>query len=107
MTIVTKQTTIHNQNITGELIYNDGKKAFFDKFRIIILISMVDIICQLCFLLFAIFSGEDNIIRNEYLDCFLFIDIVSRYFFSIKIIKNNYFTHHKFSFILNVIALIL
>ena len=93
-------------------IYNEQKSRTPNMLKIILVISSVDIICQL--LLPIKYIIEDKIIRTEinytpyyHLYSLLFFDIFARYFFSRLILKTYFYIHHKLSFLLNLIGLIL
>ena len=106
----TKCTKLENnyensQNQLKSLIYNDYKNSFWNKFKIIIIISTIDMICQFTFLLFAIVFLEDYLIEQR--KPLLFVDIVSRYIFSLIIFKSHFYPHHKLSIILNLVGLVL
>ena len=91
------------------------KKNIFYLLKIIFIISLIDFICQLllfgnCFIKrYEKFNDKNNkntIIRNaDHLYSFLVIDIVSRYLFSLLILKTHFYEHHYLSFFLNFIAL--
>ena len=92
-------------------IYNEQKSRTPNMLKIILVISSVDIICQL--LLPIKYIIEDKIIRTEinytpyyHLYSLLFFDIFARYFFSRLILKTYFYIHHKLSFLLNLIGLI-
>jgi len=80
--------------------------------KYIFLISFVDIICQMLiplkFILEYKFSFK-NILSTEpsRLYILLFFDIFARYIFSRWLLKTYFYAHHKFSFFLNFLGLIL
>ena len=80
--------------------------------KYISLISFVDIICQMLiplkFILEYKFSFK-NILSTEpsRLYILLFFDIFARYIFSRWLLKTYFYAHHKFSFFLNFLGLIL
>ena len=95
----------NSQNQLKSLMYNDCQKSFWNKLKIIIIISTIDMICKFSFLLFTIVFLEDHLIEQR--NTFLFVDIVSRYIFSLIIFKTHFYIHHKFSIILNLVGLLL
>ena len=95
----------NSQNQLKSLLYNDCQKSFWNKLKIIIIISTIDMICKFSFLLFTIVFLEDHLIEQR--NTFLFVDIVSRYIFSLIIFKTHFYIHHKFSIILNLVGLLL
>ena len=93
-------------------IFNDEEDKLPAMYKIIFIISFVDIICQLLLptyiLLYYIFKEENLNLDIEPSDlyCLLFFDIFARYFFSRYILKTYFYKHHYLSFILNIIGLI-
>ena len=105
-----EQTYItNNQNINFIYIKNESSRIPL-MFKIIFIISSVDVFCQLT-------VPIKYIIEYKYFSCIqdshqshfysvLFFDIFARYFFSRWILKTYFYIHHKLSFILNIIGLI-
>ena len=93
-------------------IFNDEEDKFPIMYKIIFIISLVDIICQLLLpiyiiLDYKIFKNEKTL-RIEPIDLYylLFFDIFARYIFSRLLLKTYFYKHHYLSFILNIIGLI-
>ena len=105
-----QQTYItNNQNINFIYLKNESSRIPL-MFKIIFIISSVDVFCQLT-------VPIKYIIEYKYFDCIqsnhqshfysvLFFDIFARYFFSRWILKTYFYIHHKLSFILSIIGLI-
>ena len=100
-----------NYNYYISYIYNDETKKQKLFYKLIIIISIIDFICQLIFYV-GCFANKENIVDKDkknhnidYLYSFLVIDIVSRYIFSIIVLKTNFYFHHRLSFYLNIIVL--
>lgn len=105
-----EQTYItNNQNINFIYLKNESSRIPL-MFKIIFIISSVDVFCQLT-------VPIKYIIEYKYFSCIqsrhqshfysvLFFDIFARYFFSRWILKTYFYIHHKLSFILNIIGLI-
>ena len=107
-----KQKT-YNSNVQRiRFIYNEEKSHLPNMLRIIFIISLVDVICQLTIPIKYIFEnkvlGRKQIlnVENYHLYFLLFFDIFARYFFSRVILKTYFYIHHKLSFLLNIIGLI-
>ena len=107
-----KYTNLENinenlQNQLKSLSYKDRQKSFWNKFKIIVIISTIEIISQFGYLLFIVMFMEDHVITFEQRKVFLFLDITALYIFSMIILKTHFYTHHKLSAILNLIGLLL
>ena len=94
-------------------IFNDEEDKFPVMYKMIFLISFVDIICQLLipsFILidFKVLKSKNLDLKIEPNDLYLllFFDIFARYLFSRWILKTYFYKHHYLSFILNIIGLI-
>ena len=94
-------------------IFNDEEDKVPVMYKIILIISFVDIICQL--LMPANILFDKYILNKQKYDyqfeptdlyCLLFVDIFARYLFSRCILKTYFYKHHYLSFILNIIGLI-
>lgn len=94
-------------------IFNDEEDKFPVMYKIIFIISLVDIICQLLIPIYIILDykvlNHDKILEKEPNELYylLFIDIFGRYLFSRLLLKTYFYKHHYLSFILNIIGLIL
>ena len=107
---IDKNKEINNLRIT--LIYNDETQKPLLFHKIMLLLSLIDFTCQLCFYLSC--HANINFIKNkepiydiDNLYSFLVIDIVSRYIFSRLILHTLFYCHHYFSFIINLIVLLM
>ena len=92
-------------------IYNAEKSKTPYMIKIILIISSVDIFCQLIISIKFIF--EDKVLKKNILSLeqnhlyfLLFFDIFARYFFSRFILETYFYIHHKLSFLLNIIGLL-
>ena len=100
----------NSQNINDIFKAESSRVPITSKY--IFLISFVDIICQMLiplkFILEYKFSFK-NILSTEpsRLYILLFFDIFARYIFSRWLLKTYFYAHHKFSFFLNFLGLIL
>ena len=99
----------NSNSLQISFLFNDetNKTPLFRK--LIFIISSLDLICQLIFLIKNIIFNELNIltdkdINTSYLYSLLIIDITTRYCFSRLILKTYFYAHHKLSFILNFFA---
>ena len=108
------QRTYQSNNQKIYFIFNDESSRIPTTYKIILIISIVDIICQLLIPVHIILEDrflikkEDEIIKIEpnQLYCLLFFDIFARYLFSRWILKTFFYLHHYLSFILSLIGLI-
>ena len=95
----------HNSNI---IFSNESKECII--YKIIFIISFVDIICQLLiplkFLIEYKFLDRILVIDSYHMYFLLIFDIFARYFFSRLILKSYFYCHHYFAFVLNVIGLV-
>lgn len=107
----------NKKNLEMELIVNTNRKKNIKFFvKILFAISFIDFICQIllfgnCIIqdvnYFNDNSDKKTTIHNpDHLYSFLVIDIVSRYIFSLLILKTYFYSHHYLSFLLNFIATI-
>ena len=101
----------YNTNIQKGLIFNseNNSNRAFTTFKIILIISSVDIICQLLVPIkviveFKKYKDFKNL-DETYLYSLLIFDIFARYFFSRWILKTYFYAHHKLSFLLTFIGL--
>ena len=99
----------NSNSLQISFLFNDetNKTPLFRK--LIFIISSLDLICQLIFLIKNIIFNElkiptENEINTSYLYSLLIIDITTRYCFSRLILKTYFYAHHKLSFILNFFA---
>ena len=89
-----------------DFIYNEQKSYIPNMLKIILVISTVDIICQLLIPLKCIIEGKKQNLQHYHLYFLLCFDIFARYFFSRIILKTYCYIHHKLSFLLNIIGLV-
>ena len=89
-----------------DFIYNEQKSYIPNMLKIILVISTVDIICQLLIPLKCIIEDKKQNLQHYHLYFLLCFDIFARYFFSRIILKTYFYIHHKLSFLLNIIGLI-
>ena len=78
-------------------------------FKIIFIISLIDIVCQLSLPIkyyVENFNGNIKTISSDHLNSFLLIDILSRYLLSLWILKTYFYAHHYFSLFINFISLL-
>ena len=108
-----KQQTYNTNSQKVYFIYNSENNESSRipiMLKIILIISSVDIICQLLIpLKYIIDKIKFNKIVNidqSHLYVLLFFDIFARYIFSRWILKTYFYFHHKLSFILTIIGLI-
>ena len=88
-------------NINEPHIYN-----IFSFKKVILEISALDFICQFVLLIFTLIYGKDNVIPPEFTNIFLLLDILSRYLFSLIILKTYFYRHQYFSLLINLIVFI-
>ena len=106
------QRTYQSNNQKIYFIFNDESSRIPTTYKIILIISIVDIICQLLipihFILEDQFFSEKEVVQIEpnQLYYLLFFDIFARYLFSRWILKTFFYLHHYLSFILSLIGLI-
>ena len=105
-----QQTYItNNQNINFIYLKNESSRIPL-MFKIIFIISSVDVFCQLTVpIKYIIEYNYFPRIQSNHQSHFysvLFFDIFARYFFSRWILKTYFYIHHKLSFILSIIGLI-
>ena len=91
-------------------IFNDETNKNSQMRKLIFIISFIDIICQILlpikYMVERLLNNEDfKIISSDHLNSFLFIDILSRYLFSLLILNTYFYAHHYFAFFLNFISL--
>ena len=108
----TPQQTYNRNSQKIYFIFNDETSRVPTKYKIIFIISIIDIICQLLIPIKYIIEGlaMEETIKNKdtyYLFSLLWFDIFARYFFSRWILKTYFYIHHYFSFFLNCIGLAL
>ena len=108
----TPQQTYNRNSQKIYFIFNDETSRVPTKYKIIFIISIIDIICQLLIPIKYIIEGLviGETIKNKdtyYLFSLLWFDIFARYFFSRWILKTYFYIHHYFSFFLNCIGLAL
>ena len=101
----------YNKNsININFIFNDESRRTPRIFKLILIISFVDFTCQLLLPLKYLFEDSLNklILTTNifHFNSLLVIDIISRYFFSLWILRTYFYAHHYFSFLLNIIALL-
>ena len=105
-----KQFKYNKNSIKINFIFNDESRRTPRIFKIILIISLVDFICQLLLPLKYLFEFNMDkliLITNPFhFNSLLVIDIISRYLFSLWILRTYFYAHHYFSFLLNFIALL-
>ena len=107
-----KMQTYNTSNQKAYFIFNDESSRIPTTYKIIFIISIVDIICQLLIpayyiIEYSFFKGKPVVkIDPSKLYCLLLFDIFARYLFSRWILKTYFYNHHYLSFILSSIGLI-
>ena len=92
-------------------IFNDETRRAPRFYKLIALISFIDLICQSVFLIKNIIItkyysySKEKELNPSYLYSLLIVDISARYFFSRFILNTFFYAHHKLSFILILFAL--
>ena len=98
------------ENTKINFIFNDETRRTPRIFKLLLVISIIDITCQLSLpIKYLIENKLDRIILITppfHLNSLLVIDIISRYLFSLWILRTYFYAHHNLSFILNFIALL-
>ena len=109
----TNQQSYNTNNKKIYFIFNDESSRIPTTYKIIFIISLVDIICQLLIPIYFLLKDklfpdkEEKFYNKEYqLYSLLFFDIFARYLFSRWILKTYFYIHHYLSFILNIIGLV-
>lgn len=104
-----KKFKYNKNSIKINFIFNDESRRTPRIFKLILIISAVDFTCQLLLPLKYLFEKYINkliLITNPLqFNSLLVIDIISRYLFSLLILRTYFYAHHYFSFLLNFIAL--
>ena len=107
----TPQQTYSRNSQKIYFIFNDETSRVPTMYKIIFIISFIDIICQLLIPTKYIIDHYKNRkiidVNTYYLFLLLWFDIFARYLFSRWILKTYFYLHHYFSFFLNFIGLIL
>ena len=108
------QQTYNRNSQKIYFIFNDETSRVPTMYKIIFIISIIDIVCQLLMPIKYIIEGfllnnKYGIINYDtyYLFILLWFDIFARYLFSRWILKTYFYLHHYFSFFLNFIGLTL
>ena len=106
-----KLQTYNTSNQKAYFIFNDESSRIPTTYKIIFIISIIDIICQLLIpahyiIEYSFFKEEPVKIDPSKLYCLLLFDIFARYLFSRWILKTYFYNHHYLSFILSSIGLI-
>ena len=91
-----KKTKKDHSEVEIELIYNDpidsiNKK---NKRRLLILISIIDLISRSVYFLFFLIIQNEPIFDRFQMDWIIAIDILNRYYFSRIILKTKSYKHH-------------
>ena len=87
----------------GERTVQNMKKIFF---YLLLLIAVIDIIAQFCLFIFSYIDTQGTVLKNEKfikeedLYFVVFIDIISRYFFSKFFLKGHFYPHHIFAILI-------
>ena len=91
-------------------IFNKETRKNYRTIKLIFIISLIDIICQLALPIkytIEYYQGNKFLIKSaDHLNSFLLIDILFRYIFSRLILNTYFYAHHYFSFFLNFISLL-
>ena len=93
----------------GERTVQNMKKIFF---YLLLLIAVIDIIAQFCLFIFSyidtqgIVLKDEKFIKEEDLYFVVFIDIISRYFFSKFFLKGHFYPHHIFAILITCVGFI-
>ena len=91
-------------------IFNKETRKNYRTIKLIFIISLIDIICQLALpIKYIIEYYQENpfLLKSaDHLNSFLLIDILFRYIFSRLILNTYFYAHHYFSFFLNFISLL-
>ena len=91
-------------------IFHDETRNVQRMIKLLLIISIVDIICQLTLPIKFIIEnslGWKLLTTNAFhFNSLLVVDVVSRYLFSLWILRTYFYAHHTLSFILNFISLI-
>ena len=90
-------------------IFNKETRKNYRTIKLVFIISLIDIICQLALpikYIIEYYRGNKFLIKSaDHLNSFLLIDILFRYIFSRLILNTYFYAHHYFSFFLNFISL--
>ena len=93
----------------GERTVQNMKKIFF---YLLLLIAVIDIIAQFCLFIFSYIDAQgivlkdEKFIKEEDLYFVVFIDIISRYFFSKFFLKGHFYPHHIFAILITCVGFI-
>ena len=105
-----KKKTQSQYNAKTNLIFiknNTNKNHIM--FKLLFIISFVDIICQLSipikYIIEYLIDNPFLTKSSDHLNSFLFIDIISRYIFSLCILRTYFYAHHYLAFILIFISM--
>ena len=105
-----KKFKYNKNSVKINFIFNDESRRTPRIFKLILIISLVDFTCQLLLplkYLFEFFMNKLILITDPFhFNSLLVIDIISRYIFSLWILRTYFYAHHYFSFLLNFIALL-
>lgn len=105
-----KQFKYNKHSIKINFIFNDESRRNPRIFKLISIISLVDFTCQLLLPLKYLLEdslGKLILITSPFhFNCLLVIDIISRYLFSLCILRTYFYAHHHLSILLNLIALL-
>lgn len=93
----------------GERTVQNMKKIFF---YLLLLIAVIDIIAQFCLFIFSYIDTQGTVLKDEKfikeedLYFVVFIDIISRYFFSKFFLKGHFYPHHFFAILITCVGFI-
>ena len=93
----------------GERTVQNMKKIFF---YLLLLIAVIDIIAQFCLFIFSYIDTQGTVLKDEKfikeedLYFVVFIDIISRYFFSKFFLKGHFYPHHIFAILITCVGFI-
>ena len=97
---------LQKKNSKGEieLIYNNPKDINNNKWLLLLLISILDLLSRSVYFLFFLIIKNEPILDRFQMDWIVAIDILMRYLFSCKILKTKFYRHHFYSIIITIIG---
>ena len=102
-----KELQYYNYFPKINFIFNKETRKNYRTIKLVFIISLIDIICQLALpikYIIEYYRGNKFLIKSaDHLNSFLLIDILFRYIFSRLILNTYFYAHHYFSFFLNLI----
>ena len=99
-----------NSDVDIKYIYKDITKKNKEFFKKLLKISIIDFTCQLIFFYDSLsnkkrINANQKIHNIDYLYTFLGIGIIARYIISTKLLKTNFYFHHKLTFLLTILVI--